>query len=89
MMETSENANDDEEVRSDEEARSDTARPRRETNPPRNYEPSMDGKSYNFMQEDILCSTKRSMYSQAAHFLFNQMHASKGIKLYLMTWMSL
>jgi hypothetical protein len=67
-------------------------RPRRETKPPTSYEPTMDGKTYpnqgnTFLQDtsdDTMPSQdmQRQMYSLAVDVLFNQMHASKGIKLF-------
>ena len=66
-------------------------RPRRAPRPPSRYEPTMEGKSYpskgTTLFQDVApppvstCSRQR-MYSQAVNVIFNQMHASKGIKLF-------
>ena len=79
VMEQQEN---NEEVRSEinEEARSENDRPRRTVKPPSYYEPSMSGKSYNFMQEGLNYSTQKGLYATAVNVIFNQIHASEGIK---------
>ena len=77
--------NNDSEVRSDnnnEEESDDNNRPKRNVRPPSNYEPSMSGKSYSFAQDGSKHSTQKELYIHAVNVIFNQMHASKGIKLF-------
>ena len=75
------------------EARSDEntgGRLRRMQRLPSRYEPTMDGKSYpsdrtSLYQDKVptnIHHQQQRMYSQAVNVIFNQMHASKGIKLF-------
>jgi len=69
-------------------------RPRREGKQPSRYEPTMQGKSYpttenTFLQDEspqvvptAHSDGQRRMYSIALNVMFNQMHASKGIKMF-------
>lgn len=51
--------------------------------PPSHYEPSFGGKTYSLlaMQDPISRATQRHLYTRADNFMFNQMYASRGIKL--------
>ena len=60
------------------------ARPVRVRVPPRNYRPSFGGKTYSLlaMQHPINHAAQRHLYTRAVYFMFNQMHASRCIKLF-------
>lgn len=82
-----ENDTTHQEARSDENAND---RPRKTARPPSRYKPRMEGKSYHnsdstFLQDSPNPPTydcHQHMHLIAVDVIFNQMHASKGIKLF-------
>ena len=64
--------------------REDGVRPQRNRSQPNKYEPSFEGKSYGTSMMNITLNQvdRRSVYSTAVNVLFNQMTATKGLKMF-------